>query len=93
MSTRSGPKSFYKADEEAWLQSAFEEYIGLVKDKPTDLAAQRSLKNEKTEEFLKKFESQLMDVERKVEPNPVTDIDKWRKVSSINYYLISNLTE
>jgi hypothetical protein len=81
MAARSGPKSIYKADEDAWLQPAFDEYIALIRDDPANLKAQGAFKNKKTEEFLEKFQTQLVDTDRGIEPNPVTDVDKWRKVS------------
>jgi hypothetical protein len=84
MSARSGPKSVYKPDEEQWLQSAFDVYMKLVLEKPADHDAQRKLKDKKVEEFLTKFESQLIDENRKVEPSAVTEIGKWRTVSILH---------
>jgi hypothetical protein len=82
MPSRSGPKSLYKPDEEAWLDTAVNQYLTLVQDKPSDAPA---LKDEKTEEFLKCFQTQLVDPNRNMEKTAVTEIEKWRIVSSIQY--------
>ena len=83
MTGRSGPKPLYKPDEGAWLQSALDEYMGVVVDKPGNLAAQRKFRNKKVEEFLDQFKDQLIDKRRTLEKTPLTDIEQWREVSGL----------
>jgi hypothetical protein len=82
MPSRSGPKSLYKSDEEAWLDSAINEYLVLVRDKPTDAAV---FKEKKMEDFLKHFQTQLVDPNRNLEKIPVMEIGLWRTVSHIQH--------
>ena len=78
---RSGPHSLYTPAEREWLDPVIEEFVRLISKNLKDAARSRAYKASKVEEFLKKFESQLVDSERK---NPVTDIGKWRKVCVCN---------
>jgi len=81
---RSGPKSLYKSDEEAWLALAISEYLALAQDKPEEAS---SLKDKKTEEFLELFETQLVDPNRNLEKSAVTEIENWRTVSDFDVLL------
>ena len=89
MTGRSGPKSLYKSDEQAWLDSAINEYLVLDRDRPTDAA---KLKEKKTEEFLELFQTQLVDASRNLEKSPVTEIDLWRTVSNTFRQFAENST-
>jgi hypothetical protein len=85
MKTRAGPRTLYKPDEEAWLESPFDEYLALVSDKPREFAAHKRFRDERTEKFLDKFKPQLIDEHRGMELTPLTDIGKWRVVSGLDF--------
>jgi len=92
MTARPGPKSLYKVDEEAWLAPVIEEFLGLVERKSDPLTL-KEFKKEKTEDFLKEFETQLVAVDRNLEDPPVTNIESWRSVSGIScliFVLVAN---
>ena len=85
MAPHAGPKSIYKTNEDEWFASVLKEYLSLLEENPSDAA---TLKEKKTEDFLKEFETQLIDPNRKLELVPITDIGKWRTVSvSTAYHL------
>src|ERR1700747_3666874 len=46
MKTRAGPRTLYKPDKEAWLESYFDEYLALVSDKLREFAAHKRFRDE-----------------------------------------------
>jgi hypothetical protein len=86
---RPGPKTLYKPDEEAWLDSASNEHLALIRDKPSDTTAHKAFSDKKTEEFLTKFGDKLLDKDRGMEEEPFTNIAQWREVSGLNFSLNS----
>jgi hypothetical protein len=89
MVSRPGPKTLYKPNEEAWLDSASNEHLALIRDKPSDTTAHKAFRDKKTKEFLTKFRHQLLEKDRGMEEVPFTEIAQWREVSGLDFSLNS----